>query len=112
MKKKKLNSAQRLAVIEAKMEKGEGEHRYWKEDGKSWYQYIHSAEIYRQKDENYNGKSFKHRRCPFCNRITCMAILHWYNHLEKCAPKDFSMADIGELRWKKPNELHGERTGR
>lgn len=82
---------------------GDDEHKYWVEDGKSWYQYIHSDVIYRKRDDNYNGKSFKHRRCPFCNRITCMATLHWYNHMKKCAPKDFSMADIGELRWKKPN---------
>lgn len=90
----------------------ESENKYWKEDGKSWYQYIHSDEIIRQNDENYSGKHFRHKRCPFCNRITCLATLHWYNHLEKCAPPEYSMADIGELRYRKPNELRGERIGR
>ena len=82
------------------------------DDEKSWYQYIHSDEIIRQNDENYTGKHFRHKRCPFCNRITCLATLHWYNHLEKCAPPEYSMADIGELRYRKPNELRGQRTGR
>lgn len=91
---------------------GDAEHKYWKENGKSWYQHIHSDEIIRQHDENYSGKHFRHKRCPFCNRITCLATLHWYNHLEKCAPSDYSMADIGELRYRKPNELRGERIGR
>lgn len=91
---------------------GDNEHRYWVEDGKSWYQYIHSSEIIRQNDANYNGKLFRHKRCPFCNRITSIATLHWYNHLEKCAPPEYSMADIGSLRWKKIEELHGSRIGR
>jgi len=90
----------------------DAEDRYWQEDGKSWYQYIHSEEIIRQNDENYSGKHFRHKRCPFCNRITCMATLHWYNHLKKCAPPEYSMADIGELRYKKPDELRGTRIGR
>ena len=88
------------------------EHNYWEEDGKSWYQYIHTFEIYRQKDKNYAGKSFRHKRCPFCQRITSMATLHWFNHLKKCSPKEYSMVDIGELIYKNPNELRGERIGR
>jgi len=86
--------------------------RYWQEDGKSWYQYKGSDTIYRQKDAGYIGESFAHRRCPFCNRITCIATLHWRNHLEKCAPREYSAADILELRYKNPDELRGERIGR
>ena len=45
--------------METLIEAQKVEHRYWEEGGKSWYQYINSAIIYREKDEAYQGKSFK-----------------------------------------------------
>ena len=60
---------------------------YFKEDGKTWYHYGgDSGLIYRAHDENFSGMRFKHRRCPFCQRITSCATLHWLTHVEKCAP--------------------------
>ena len=70
-----------------------------KEDGKTFYQHADGF-LTRQHDENYSGARFKHRRCPFCNRITSIASLHWLNHLDKCAPKKYSNADLLQMRWK------------
>lgn len=71
---------------------------YFKEDGKTWYQHVPGGVIERVRDENFNGMRFRHKRCPFCNRITSIHTLHWLNHLDKCAPDKYSMQDLMKLQ--------------
>ena len=85
---------------------------YFEEAGKRWWQTYEGSVITRVHDENYKGKQFQHKRCPFCNRITCIATLHWLNHLDKCAPKEYSNSDLLEMRWKKLEDIHTNFLGR
>lgn len=84
----------------------------FKEDGKSWYQYIECGSIFREHDEKFQGMRFEHKRCPFCNRITSIHPLHWLNHMDKCADKKYSWDDLLKLQHCKPSELKYARLGR
>lgn len=87
---------------------GEG---YFKEAGKTWYQYKHSDSIFREHDDNFHGMRFEHKRCPFCNRITSIHTLHWLNHLEKCAPEKYSCEDLMRLQHYTPKEYEKKSHG-
>ncbi len=77
---------------------------YFNEVGKTWYQSDGSKSIYRAHDEKFSGMRFEHMRCPFCNRITSIHPLHWVNHLNKCAPKKYSLNDLLKLQHYTPEE--------
>lgn len=74
------------------------------ENNKTWCIHVDGF-ITREHDDNFNGPRFVHKRCPFCNRITSIHTLHWYNHLEKCAPKEFGLYAIGKLRYHSIDEI-------
>ncbi len=78
------------------------------EDGKKFW--IHpNGDLSRMHDDQFKGMKFTYKRCPFCDRITCKATLHWLNHLEKCAPKKYSVSELLELRYKNVSELDAGR---
>jgi len=85
--------------------------KYIYEDGKKFWQ-SPNGDLEREHDGNFMGARFKHRRCPFCNRITSRHVLHWFNHLEKCAPQKYSLQDLYDLRYCKISELKYKRLGR
>jgi len=79
-------------------------HTYIKEDGKTfWVQ--PNGELVRSHDDNFTGPRFRHRRCPFCNRITSIHVLHWFNHMTACAPSQYDDSDLNELRYRPLNEV-------
>lgn len=45
------------------------------EDGKKYYQW-ESGLFTRSHDDNFQGRRFEYKRCPFCQRITCIHSLH------------------------------------
>jgi hypothetical protein len=92
-------------------EKNKMKAKYIYEDGKKFWD-CGNGVLIREHDENFFGARFDHKRCPFCQRITSMHILHWLNHLEKCAPQKYSIADLCDLRYRKIGELNYKRLGR
>lgn len=78
---------------------------YFEEDGKTFYDWG-NGKLTRAHDANYNGRRFEYRRCPFCSRITCTATLHWLNHIETCAPKNYTYDDLLRLRSRPISEIH------
>jgi len=79
------------------------EGKYIKENGKTFWE--HCGNYTRAHDENFSGPRFKYSRCPFCNRLTGMHVLHWLNHIEVCAPLWYSIENLLEMRYKQPSEI-------
>jgi hypothetical protein len=78
---------------------------YIEENGKRFWD-NGSGVLTRAHDKNFDGMRFDHKRCPFCKRITSLHILHWLNHLKKCAPPKYSIEDLADLRYKNIDEIH------
>jgi hypothetical protein len=69
------------------------------EDGKKFWQ-TGDGFLERCHYGDFNGARFRHKRCPFCNRITSVHILHWMNHLLKCQGEQKLHPDtIADLRY-------------
>lgn len=84
---------------------------YINEDNKTFWQLADGSMI-RCHDDNFNGMKFTYKRCPFCKKITSKHSLHWFNHLNKCAPAEYSKYDLLQLRYKNIEQLTGLRIGR
>ena len=70
---------------------------YIKEDGKTFWTYD-NIRMERAHDENFHGMRFNYKRCPFCNRITSSHTLHWLNHIIPCAPLNYTISELHQLR--------------
>jgi hypothetical protein len=85
--------------------------KYVFEAGKKFWQ-IPNGELQRCHYKDFTGPRFRHRRCPFCKRITSIHILHWLNHTEKCAPLKYSISDLSSMRYRPLSELRFHFTGK
>jgi len=81
------------------------EWEYVKENGMTFI-VIGQGLLERCHDDKFNGMRFTFRRCPFCQRITSIAPLHWYNHLNKCAPNKYSKSDIFKMRYSELKDIN------
>lgn len=74
------------------------------EGGKTFWQDSEGF-LTRCHDENFYGMRFRHKRCPFCQKITSVHPNHWLNHLEKCAPDEYSNSALLRLRYVPKEEI-------